>query len=326
MHAFVVAASAAVSSSRLALRSGSRCITRCGGFGLRASLALRCGRHPEHRLWQFARPFGDWRTLLSTACRREGSRASARGVCSLLRLASAVQRGVLLSGSDAASAVWRARCLASARCRRLVTWRFGACFGLELHPVGGFFVVRRLRRGSACTARLRLRSASLVLGLVRRGCMLFGTYLRVRFGARMASSDAVRVRPSVAAATVVHGYRLRLVSCRDALEHRFSLRRVSYTAGAEWPPRWPVCASAHVHSVLRRVGGFDETGTHSGGARTAAARSGPFGSWFAVARSSVGSLLASDRSKARDGVTQHQEGNGRSDAVRLQARGILRGV
>jgi hypothetical protein len=79
-----------------------------------------------------------WRFAASRPVRLRAGSALSRA------LASAIVLGVRLPRE---AALFRQRGMHGALLRqglrRLVTWRFGACFGLELHPVGCFFVSRR---------------------------------------------------------------------------------------------------------------------------------------------------------------------------------------
>lgn len=248
-HAFAVAASAAVPSSCLSLRSETRCFTRCSGFRLCMSTALRCVRRSGNVDFGGPSRSSECCGFLLEQLAALGGPHLVCGVCSFSSVASA---------SAGFAPLWRrrcfggvhARCLVSAGSRRLVTWRFGACSRLELHPVGRFLVC------GASASRRRLRR------LVSASAGASG--LRTSAGERHAVSGYAfgcdSSATSVAPATMVPGIRFRLVSCRDALR-RLRSCRVSYTARAGWSPRWPVCTSVHVHSALRCAGDSTNRGS-----------------------------------------------------------------
>lgn len=149
----------------------------------------------------------------------EAHASCACGVCSL-----AARFGVFRG----CASLGRQHCFGSVACavpsfgraRCLVTWRFGACFGLELHPVGF------LRIATFVAAVFALYGSDL-----GRKCWSSTGSRRLLVVPRRAFGCGAIVA-SVAATTMVSRKPASVGLLPRCLVHRSSLRRVSYTVGA----------------------------------------------------------------------------------------------
>jgi len=168
--------------------------------------ALRRARLPGYRLWQLVALFGVRRTSLSAACRR--LRPARLGVWGPLAFA------IRFGGSFKCASLGRQRC-------------FGSVVALATASAGvhayGDVEVRGLPRTRASPSWLFLRIAT----LASRQCLRCGSPASVGSSTTCGRCDGdaccfgcafvcVRSPTSVGTATVVRGYWLRPVSCRDA--------------------------------------------------------------------------------------------------------------